>query len=204
PRTADVYARQQIPLRDPAPLLALTVPFGGAVSISDSSLLQAMAAAEARGVHWSNRDSVEFNLVASDIPGESPSGEAYEGGFLLVRVGGAGYQFSRKVGGQIRYPDAKGVLASAPALAAPVMEMRGQVGAGGRELGLKSVFVPGSPYRAEIAGDGTFTLARMASGRYELNALSADEKIYTAADSLVTGSEYSASDWSEAELIWIE
>jgi hypothetical protein len=202
--TAAVYARHHNPLRDSAPLLALPVPAGGTISISDSSLLAAMEAAKIRGVPWPNRDSVEFNLVATDIPGQAASGEAFEGGYLLVRVGAAGFQFSRHQGGQIRYPDGKGVLASAPNMAAPILESQGRVGSIGMEVGLKSVFVQGSPYRAEIAADGTFILARLAAGRYELNALSADGKIYTASDSLVTGEEFSPSDWSEAELIWIE
>lgn len=204
PGVASVYARHQNPLRDTEPLLALPVPAGGQIRISDSALVAAMETAAMRGVPWPNRDSVEFNLVATEIAGQAPAGESHESGFLLVRVGAAGYQFSRRLGGQIRYPDANGVLASAPALEAPVLELRGRVGPRGMELGLESVFVAGSPYKAEIAVDGTFILARLASGRYELSALAADEKTYTAADSLVTGGEYSASDWSEAELIWID
>ena len=72
------------------------------------------------------------------------------------------------------------------------------------DVGLKRVFIPGSPYRAEIAGDGSFSLARLAAGRYEVKAVAADDKIYSALDSLSAGTEYPGSDWTEAEIIWVE
>lgn len=203
PGQVKLYARYQNPARDTVPLLARTVAAGAAAAFTDSMVLAAMEAARLRGTPWHDRDSVEFNLVASEQPGQPAASEAYAGRFVLVRIG-SGYIFLQRREGSVQYADTKGVLAVAPRMSDPVLKLRGQVGARGLDIGIASVFVPGTGYAAEVAVDGTFEFARIAGGRYELKALSRDEKVYSGVDSLITSEEYSASDWSEADLIWIE
>lgn len=194
-----IYARYQNPIEDSIATLTRDPSAQTQVSIRDTAIIAAMESAKARGTPWSNRDTVEFNLVAIDTDRET-----YAGGFLLVKSPNGAYGFRRRLGDGIAYPDAKGSLKAAPIMAIPVLAMRGRIGAKGMGLGLKSVFIPGSPYRASVEADGSFLLHRLASGRYEVKAVSDNDKIWSAADSLDTGAEYTVSDWSEAELIWIE
>jgi hypothetical protein len=191
-----LYARYQNPFKDSVPLLALAVSAGSA-AMKDSAVLAAFAQARTRGTPSPSPDTLEFNLLA-----EAPAGEAFLAGYALIRRP-AGWDFVRRADGNVEYPDAKRVLRTDARMPAPILGQRGRIGARGMELGLKRVFVPGSPYAASLEADGSFTLARMAAGRYELNAISADEKIYTAADSLEAGAGYDASDWAEAEVIWV-
>jgi hypothetical protein len=194
-----IYARYQNPMEDSVATLTREPTAQSQVSIRDTALLAAMESAKSRGTPWPNRDSVEFNLVAIDT-----GRETYLGGFLLVKSPNGSYGFRRRLGDGIAYPDAKGSLKTAPVMAVPVIALRGRIGAKGMGLGLKSVFIPGSPYRAQVEADGSFLLQRLAAGRYDVKAVSQDDKIWSAADSLVTGTEYTVSEWNEAELIWIE
>jgi hypothetical protein len=194
--TVSLYARYQNPFKDSLPILSVEVS-GDSAMVKDTAVESAFQRAQTRGIPVPARDTLEFNLIAS-----STAGESFQGGFALVRVFGA-WSVLRRSGGTIAYPDPNGLLASNARLAAPAVGQGGQIGSRGLELGLKRVFVPGSPYRSEVAADGSFAFAPMAVGRYELKAISADDKVYTAADSLSTGTPYSASDWSEAEIIWV-
>lgn len=194
--TLGLYARYQNPYKDSVPLLAL--PIGGdTVRLEDTLVAAAFARAKARGTPTSSPDSLEFNLIAA-----SPAGEAFLGGYALIRRE-SGWDFLRRAEGQVWYPDGKRNLRTGTRVLAPVLGQRGRIGARGLELGLKDVFVPGSPYKAALAADGSFTLAHVAAGRYEVKAISADEKIYTAADSLQAGTDFQAADWSEADVIWV-
>jgi hypothetical protein len=195
--TLSLYARYQNPFKDSVPLLAIAAVSGGTATVRDTAVTAAFARAQARGTPTLSADTLEFNLVAA-----APEGEAFLGGYALIRRP-AGWDFIRRSNGDVEYPDAQRTLRSEARMPAPVLGQRGRIGARGLELGLRRVFVPGSPYAAALAADGSFTLARIAAGRYELKAISADEKIYTAADSLEAGAGYDASDWSEAEVIWV-
>ncbi|MDQ2999844.1 MAG: hypothetical protein M3Y08_01085 [Fibrobacterota bacterium] len=194
-----VYARYQNPIEDKVPVLTRDLSGQTQAGIRDTTLLAAMERANLRGTPWPNRDTVEFNLIAVDTGRES-----YLGGFLLVKDPNGTFGFRRRLADGIAYPDGKGSLKAAPVLAAPVLNLRGRIGAKGLGLGLKSIFIPGSPYRAAVETDGSFNLPRLAGGRYEVKASSQDGKIWSAADSLDTGAEYTASEWSEADLIWVE
>ena len=192
-----IYARYQNPFKDSVPVLAS--PFtGAAVKLADTTVAAAMELAKARGTPGPGKDTLEFNLMAT-----ASGGEAFLGGYSLIK-GGSGWHFQRRAGGSTTYQGANGLLPAAPVMSAPILAQHGRIGARGLELGLKRVFIPGSPYRAEIAGDGSFTLARLAAGRYEVKAVAADDKIYSALDSLSAGTEYPGSDWTEAEIIWVE
>jgi hypothetical protein len=202
-----LYARYQNPGEDSIPLIVRDVSLGKALSIRDTSLIRAMTLSQARGTPWPGKDTLDFNLVASDFAmGAAPAsgGEAFLGGFRLIKGADGVFRFRRLTGGSYAYPDAKGRFEASPVMAAPVLDLRGRIGARGMQLGLKSVFIAGSPYRAPVESDGSFNLARVAAGRFEMNAVSADAKVYTAADSLITGSAFEPSDWSEADLIWVE
>lgn len=194
-----VYARYQNPIEDEAAVLSRNLSVQTRAGIRDTALLAAMAKANLRGTPWPNRDTVEFNLIAVDAGRES-----YQGGFLLVKGADGTFGFRRRLSDGIAYPDGKGSLKAAPVMAAPVLNLRGRIGAKGLGLGLKSIFIPGSPYRAAVETDGSFIMPRLASGRYEMKAASQNGKIWSAADTLDTRAEYTASDWSEADLIWIE
>jgi hypothetical protein len=194
-----IYARYQSPLKDSLPVLAQPVAAGATFVLSDTALISAMGRSHARGTPWPSPDSIPFNLMAT-----APAGEALVTELLLVRTGSGKFRFQRRAGGSILYPDASGKLEVSPRLPPPVLGQRGSVGAHGLDLRLKSVFIPGSPYRASVADDGTFELARMAAGRHDLKAVDADNKVWSALDSLDTAAPYSASDWSEADIIWIE
>ena len=194
-----LYARYQNPGKDSTPILVRSAPAAKTLSIRDSLILSAMADSKLRGTPWPSPDTVEFNLVAS-----SPAGETFLGDFQLLKGSNGAFRFQRRLPGSVVYPTGKGTLEVAPAMAGPVLNQRGRIGARGLDLKLKSVFIAGSPYRSAIGNDGSFAFARLAPGRYDVKAVSEDAKVYTAADSLVTGSEYGPADWSEAELIWVE
>lgn len=194
-----LYARYQNPGKDSVPMYVQSVPAAKTLNIRDSLILAAMAATNLRGTPWPSQDTVEFNLSAS-----SPAGETFLGDFQLLKGSNGAFRFQRRLPGSIVYPDDKGSLAVSPAMAGPVLNQRGSIGSRGLELKLKSVFIAGSPYHSPVAGDGSFAFPRLAPGRYDVKAVSEDAKVYTAADSLVTGSGYSPSDWSEADLIWVE
>lgn len=191
-----LYARYQNPFNDSLPLVSLASS-GESITLPDSTVRSAFARARARGTRSPSPDTLEFNLIA-----EAPGGEAYEGGFALIRRI-SGWSFIRRSGAIVSYADANGVLVTSARLLAPVLGQRGQIGLKGLELGLKRIFVPGTPYVASLEADSAFTFTHIAAGSYELKAIAADDKVYTAADSLTTGTSYSASDWSEAEVIWI-
>jgi hypothetical protein len=193
--TVSLYARFQNPFQDSLPILAL--PAKDSLRLRDSTVREAFARARELGIPFPSVDTLGFNLIAI-----APSGEAFLDGYALVRKADV-WAFRRLSPGSVAYPDAQGVLSSRPILRAPVLGQRGQIGPKGMELGLKRVFVPGSPYKAELAGDGSFVIARIAAGRYELKAVAGDDKIYTALDSLAAGTDYQASDWSEADVIWV-
>jgi hypothetical protein len=194
--TLNLYGRYQNPFKDSVPVLSMPVP-GDTAKLEDTLVAAAFARAGTRGTPTASADTLEFNLLAA-----SASGEAFLGGYALIRRQ-AGWDFFRRAEGRVWYPDGKRNLRTEARMPAPVLAQRGRIGARGLELGLRSVFVPGSPYKAALEADGSFTLARMAAGRYELKAISADEKIYTAADSLQAGTEYQGTDWSEADVIWV-
>jgi hypothetical protein len=191
-----VFARYQNPTRDSQPVLSLPAGEGGAV-IPAKTLFEAMEAASAAGVPWKDRDSVAFNLV-----GSAGADEAFRAEYLLLRGPGGRYAYERILppeGGP--YPD--GSLATSLPMAPAVQAYRGSVGADGRSLGLRVIFVPGSPYHAEVSADGSFTIARIAAGRYAVRALDGDGKVYQPADSLATDSAFAPEEWSEADIIWI-
>jgi hypothetical protein len=203
-----VYARYQNPAKDSLPLLKQTIAADTFDLIRDSVLLAAMADAAGRGTPWPSRDTVEFNVnvraTGAGMPAGGAEREAFVGDFLLVKGKDGVFRFRRRSGGGWQYPDAKGVLAARPIMAPPVLGQHGAIGDRGRQLSLQSVFIPGSPYAARIAEDGTFSFTSLARGKYDVKAVSSDAKIYTAADSLATGMEYIPSDWSEADILWIE
>jgi hypothetical protein len=192
-----VYARYQNPVRDSLALVDF-IASGSPLTLTDSAVRAAFDTAKARGRNYPGRDTLEFNLYAT-----APGGEGFLEGFALIKRA-AGWGFIRRTGGSIAYPDGDGLLASEPRLAAPVLGRKGNVGPRGLELGLKRVFIPGSPYAAALASDGAFAFAHLAPGRYELKAVSADDKVYTASDSLSTDADFTAADWSEAEVIWVQ
>jgi hypothetical protein len=195
--SVSVYARYQNPFKDSLPLLSIAGSGDSAVKVTDTALQSAFTRAKTRGTPSPSADTLEFNLLAS-----APGGEAFSGGYALIHTL-TGWTFIRRTGSDIAYGNAKGILAGSARMQAPILGQRGQIGSKGLELGLKRVFVPGSPYAALLSADGSFTLDRIAVGRYELKAVAADDKVYTAADSLTAGSDYSASDWAEAEVIWV-
>jgi hypothetical protein len=194
-----VYARFQNPTLDTAPLLTQTVVAGTNITITDSMVLKAMQVAASKGISWPSLDTVEFNIV-----GRSPLTEAFVGNFFLARKGATKYRFhQRMLADTVRNAFSDGTLPVTLAMKSPVLDFQGKLGLNAFGLGLKSVFVAGSPYWAAVT-DSTFTLTRMAVGRYSLKAMSLDGKVYEAANPLNTDSAYTAENWAEGDLIWIE
>ena len=192
-----VYARWQNPFKDSIPTLMRAVGDTG-IKLRDTSIAAALEAAKARGTPSPGKDTLEFNLMAT-----AAGGEAYLGGYSLIK-GAYGWRFQRRAEGSTTYQGANGLLPAVPVMTAPILAQAGNIGARGLELGLKRVFVAGSPYRSEIAVDGSFRLDRIAKGKYGLMAIAADDKVYSALDSLTTGAAYAGSEWSEAEIIWVQ
>jgi hypothetical protein len=197
--TLRLYARYQNPESDSIPVIERSVLAGTAETIRDTALASAMARAHSRGTPWPNADTVEFNLSVA-----SPSDEAFVGGFFMIRNPDGAYRFLRRTGNAWVNAGRNGILDALPILSSPVPGQRGNVGAGGRQLGLRSVFIPGSAYWSKVDTDGSFMIPRMAKGRFEMKALSADNKVYSAADTLSAGTYFIPSDWTEADLIWVE
>lgn len=194
--SVQVYARYQNPLKDAAPILSLAAD--GKAKITDSMLLLAMNAAKTRGIPWKNPDTVAFSLV-----GTNTTLEGFRGSYLLARPAGGAYRFRRVQPGEEAYPDGKGSLSTAITMLPPALDYKGKVGPRGLELGLKSVFVPGSPYAAQVEADGSFAFARLAQGHYEVKAMDKDAKVYSSFDTLNTAAEFAPSDWTEADIIWL-
>jgi hypothetical protein len=198
-----VYARFQNPVLDTVPVLTLAPSGAGTVRLDDTVLVAAMRLARARGIPWPTTDTVEFNIV-----GSAPTAEAYSGNFVLSKSAGTVYGFRQRVdAATVLQADRKGTLSVTLSMGAPILGFHGSIGTRGMDLGLKSLFIPGSPYFAQIASDGSFTLARLGSGKYEVKAMSDDGKVYSAADTLNTDridSGYTASEWSEADIIWVK
>lgn len=194
-----IYARFQNPWKDSLPLIERSVAAGTALTLRDTALVAAMDRAVARGTPWPSRDTLEFNILAAGA-----RAEAFSDGFRMIKTGNGSYRFSRQAGGMTIRAGEKSVFKFDPTLEAAVTGQRGNIGTHGKELGLRSVFVPGSPYRAKIDSEGAFEVPRMARGLYDVKSESTDSKIYSAADSLEAGTEYLPSNWSEADLIWVE
>jgi hypothetical protein len=192
-----VFARTQNPARDSLPVLEL--PVGGAgLRLTAAALHAAMEDAAEKGIPWGNRDSIAFNLV-----GTASSLEAFRDGFLLYRDAGGRFEFRRQSApGAGDYYTGRTYHTRLP-LATAVTGYAGSVGPDGVGLGLRILFIPGSPYKAEIASDGSFVLARIAAGRYDVKALDAGGKVYSASDSLGTDGGFAPAEWSEADLIWL-
>ena len=195
--TVQVYARFQNPLRDSLAMLDRAVGADGA-EITSEDLLAGMDSSAKAGVPWTNRDSVAFNLV-----GTSGGKETFQAEYLLVKEASGNYAFKRLHPAEGGDPLSQGSLSTQLPLQRAVSGYAGSVGARGRELGLQTLFVPGSPYKAPIRGDGTFTIARIASGRYDVKAVDGDGKVYASLDSLSTGAAFAPEDWSEADVIWV-
>jgi hypothetical protein len=195
-----VYARFQNPALDTIPLVAKTTLVNGTLTLSDTTLVTAMANARDRGVPWPTADSIEFNIVSSTTTAES-----FTENFILARTLGPTYRFRQRINATtVIYPNAKGTLTSASVMKPPVLGLKGNVGPIGLEVNLVTLIIPGSPYQAKIADDGSFTIARIASGMYAVKGMSSDGKVYGAENLLNTDSSYSAANWSEVDLIWIE
>lgn len=192
-----VFARYQNPAKDSLPVLDLAAGEKGAVIRADS-LLAAMEAASLTGVPWKDRDSVVFNLV-----GASGAEETFRADYLLLRGADGKLGYRRIHPPEGGGPYSNGSLSASLPLAPAVAAYRGSVGADGISLGLSVIFVPGSPYKASVAADGSFTFARIAAGRYDVRALDRDGKVYQPPDSLATDTTFAPADWSEADIIWI-
>ncbi len=200
--SVQLYARYQNPTRNAAPVM--TAPAAGkngqAAVITAKALLAAMDSAQKLGVSWKNRDTVAFNLL-----GANASDEAFSTDYMLIKLSNGAYRFQKASVPQGLYANGSlsGSLAAALPMRPAVTGYKGQVGAKGVELGLKSLFVPGSPYKTEVAPDGTFQIVRIAPGRYDVKALDKDGKVYSSLDSLGTDKPFSPADWSEADIIWV-
>jgi hypothetical protein len=195
--TVRIYARTQNPSRDSLPVLELSAD-GAGLRLEADTLHDAMAAASEMGIPWGNRDSLAFNLV-----GSTPSLEGFRAGFLLYRDAGGGFEFRRLTSyGTGDYYTGR-TYHTKLLLAPAVTGYAGSIGPSGLELGLKTLFIPGSPYTAEITADGSFVLARIAAGRYDVKALDSGGKVYAASDSLGTDGEFAPDEWSEADIIWL-
>ena len=196
--TVSVFARYQNPSRDSLPVLTLPAGEKGGAVIPAETLLAAMEAASLAGLPWKSRDSVAFNLV-----GSAGAQEAFRAEYLLLNdTAGGSLAFERILppeGG----PFPGGSLSTSLPMNPAVQAYRGSVGADGVALGLDVIFVPGSPYKAAVAADGSFSFSRIAAGRYDVRALDGDGKVYGPADSLATDSAFAPEDWSEADIIWI-
>ncbi len=202
-----VFARFQNPTIDTIPLLERMVQSGHTAVLTDSDLVQSMRAAVARGLVWPNGDTVEFNVQARNLASSDSAlrGEAFVADFRLARSVGTVYQFSRSAG-DLGTPSNLhlGNLAFTMTTKIPVPNFRGSVGTRGKELSLTSVFIPGSPYWCSVDTAGNFVFPRLAQGRFAVKSMSRDGKAYGAADSLNTSAAYTATDWSEANILWIK
>jgi len=194
-----VYARHQSPLDNPLPLLTAASDADGMVVWHDTDIVKAMALAQTQGIPWPHPDTIAFNLT-----GQNAGSEAFQIDVELIRLSPTAYRFQRRDGTLIVTAGPKGKLPVTLPLKPAILNFAGKVGAAGEGLRLHSVFVSGSPYAAAVNADGGFTLPRLAAGSYELKAKSQEGKIYTSENALNTDSAFTAENWFEAEVIWIE
>jgi hypothetical protein len=194
----ELFAQWQNPLQDSQPLLQVDAVQGKAI-VRDSQLVVAMRSLHQRGTPWPSADTLAFQLVA-----RLDNQESFESGYLLLRNAQGAYQFYRQQPGGLLSGE-KNVLATTSTLSSAIIPFEGTVGEVGQSLGLKSVFVAGSPYRAQVDAQGRFQFARIAGGRFDLKAQASDGKVYGAPNAMQTDAAipYQAQDWVESDVIWI-
>lgn len=206
--TVKVYARYQNPALNDKPIFASIINATGITKLHDSDLVKAMTSAATQGITWPNKDTIGFNILFQSVELSSTTAyETYEPDFIAIRNPSTNlYQFQQiKPNSKVLYPNLKGQLEINLPATSPALNLKGSVGTNGLDLNLKTVFISGSPYWATINADGSFSLNQLAKGKYNVKALSTDNKVYTASDSMDTQSStpFNPSNWSEADIIWI-
>jgi hypothetical protein len=184
-----LYGKGMNPVEDGLPLLGKDFTSGTQVAFTpdemDAALKQVLLR---RGKDSSalGDTTVHFNLVAG-----ASDKEAFVGGFSYRRSGkSAGFAFGTgsfgKVHRSIKLPKA-------------VKGFSGRMGIFGITHGIDYIFVPGSPYHADIKQDSTFTIPQMSPGAYGIigaDTTTATTKLFQSSDTLNTSdSSYSAKAW---------
>lgn len=193
-----VYARNLNPAVDDKPLLTRTFS-GDARFRMDSDDMDSVL--RARGNGAALKDTVvEFNVVA--VSGDR---EALVSGFRYRRSGGKPAFAQAPWDGP--HPEYGDVKRSADLLAA-VLDFKGVLGSNGMSFGIDYVYIPGSPYFANVKPEagttrGEFQIARMSRGSYGLLGADKDSAAYfQSADTLNTSdTAYTAGAWDPITII---
>ena len=187
-----IYGRHLNPKEDSEPLLVEA--FDGRAYVElDAAELEAALRARLGG---SLPDTVvDFNVVAV-----ADEREAFVPGFRYRRAAGKG-SFAQ---GEWDAADLEyGAVRRRVELPAAVKDFKGALGANGMAFGIDYVYIPGSPYFADVEpsqdvpGRGEFRFARMSGGAYSLLGADKDSAaLYLSRDTLRTSdSGFTAKTW---------
>lgn len=189
-----VYARHLNPVEDSKPILTKTFSGKAAFTLTRDEMDSVLSLKLGGAVPDT---TVDFNVVA--VSGER---EAFVAGFRYKRAkAGAGFAHAAwsKASADLEFG---GVKKSVDLLAA--LEFKGALGTNGMAYGIDYVFIPGSPYYANVTQEagttrGEFRILRMSRGTYE-NLIGADKDsahFYESRDTLNTSdTEYTAKTWN--------
>jgi hypothetical protein len=98
--------------------------------------------------------------------------------------------------------DEDGILHDTMDLERPVYNYRGNIGDSGMALGINRMFLPGTPYLADVDNAGDFTLAKLARGVYRVRGLTASGQLFDLPDKLNTSDTFTASDWRKPDILY--
>ena len=192
-----LYGKGMNPVEDSLPLLSKGFAAGSKVAFSVEemdSVIGLSLARQGRDTAGFKDTTVSFNLVAS---GEGH--EAFLGGFSYRRQGDK-VGFARLEGAS---GAAYGNYSAAFKLPKAVKGFSGRMGLYGIKLGIDYIFIPGSPYHANVRPDSSFTIGQMSAGSYGIIGADRDSsQLFESSDSLNTAdSSYSAKAWKTILLV---
>lgn len=194
-----VYARFMNPVEDDSPMLTKTFNGKAEFTLQPEDLDAVLKA----GLGGTLKDTVlEFNVMA--VAGDR---EAFLGGFHYKRQGS---KVSFALGAWDKPGLDFGAIKRTVNLLAAVRDFKGSMGANGVSYGIDYVYIPGSPYHANVnSADGAttkrgeFLFSRMGQGSYELFGADKDSAtFYKSGDTLSTqDTAYSAKVWDPITII---
>jgi hypothetical protein len=187
-----LYGKGMDPMKDTLPLLTKSFTGGSPVSFTPEemdSALRLSAIRHGKDTAALADTTVHFNLVAA-----TTDKEVFVGGFSYRRKG-SGVGFAKADGSAA---GAYGAVKRSFGLPKAIKAFSGRLGLQGIKLGIDYIFIPGSPYRANISmKDSSFTLSQMSPGTYGIIGADEDSSLlFESTDSLSTSdTSYSAKAW---------
>jgi hypothetical protein len=198
PGRVSLYGKNLNPAEDDTPILAKDMPADGIVSFSPEEMdaaVRRILARNGKDTSALKDTTLNFNVVAT-----AGDKEAFVSGFSYRRAGAVA-GFAKIEGSK---PGPFGSFKSRFRLPKAVKGFSGRMGIYGIGLGIDYIFIPGSPYHADIdRKDSSFTVPQMGEGSYSVIGADKDSaQLFESTDTLnTTDTAYSAKTWSTITFI---